>query len=172
MYGESKLAGEEEIQNSGCEYLILRTSWVYSLRKSSFVTKVLEWSRKQESLKVVTDQIANPTWCRMLAEISTLILIPGLKDIPAWINKNKGLYHLAGSGRASRFEFAQTVLGFDPQPEEQKVKEMVEALTREFPSAADRPVHSALNCDKFANTFGIQLPKWQDTLKLAMENPE
>ena len=84
-----------------------------------------------------------------LAEISTLILMPGLKDIPAWINKNKGLYHLAGSGRASRFEFSQTVLGFDPHPEEQKVKEMVEALTREFPSAADRPVHSALNCDKF-----------------------
>ena len=172
VYGASKLAGEKEIQNSGCKYLILRTSWVYSLRKSSFVTKVLQWSRNQEMLKVVTDQIANPTWCRMLAEVSTQILVPGLNDLPSWVQQYKGLYHLAGSGSASRYQFAQKILEFDPQPEEQKVRYLAEGLTGDFPSPAQRPTHSALNCDKFHRTFTVNLPNWEDTLKIAMQNPE
>ena len=60
VYGHSKLAGEQAVQQSGDAYLILRTSWVYSLRRDSFVNKVLSWARKQTSLKLVSDQVSNP----------------------------------------------------------------------------------------------------------------
>src|SRR5689334_4185705 len=74
IYGKSKLAGEQAIQKIGGAYLIFRTSWVYSLGGDSFVTKVLEWSRRQETMRVVNDQVSNPTWARVLAEISTQVL--------------------------------------------------------------------------------------------------
>jgi dTDP-4-dehydrorhamnose reductase len=61
VYGKSKLAGEKAIQATDCAYLIIRTSWVYSLRQAGFVSKVLEWARQQETLRIVSDQVANPT---------------------------------------------------------------------------------------------------------------
>ena len=68
VYGETKLAGEKTIQEVGGTYLIFRTSWVYSLRRPCFVTKVLEWAKTQEVLHIVDDQISSPTWARTLAE--------------------------------------------------------------------------------------------------------
>ena len=72
VYGGSKLAGEEAIKSGKANYLILRTAWVYSRNRSSFVTKVLEWARKQEVLKVVSDQVSNPTWQKELGGGSPL----------------------------------------------------------------------------------------------------
>jgi len=66
IYGKSKLAGEQAVEQVGGAYLILRTSWLYSLRCESFVTKVLRWSRQNQKLQIVTDQVGNPTWARML----------------------------------------------------------------------------------------------------------
>lgn len=169
VYGRSKLIGEQEIQAIGGAYLILRTSWVYSLRRDNFVTKVLQWSRSQETLRVVTDQISNPTWCRMLAGITGLLLSRGGEDVATWVNERRGLYHLAGSGYASRFEWAGAILELDPRPEEQTVTRIQPALSADFPTAAERPLFSALNCDKFKHTFGLQLPDWKEALSLAME---
>ncbi len=79
VYGSSKLHGEEEIQQVNGQYLIFRTSWVYSLRnESGFVKKALQWSRQHETLKIVDDQISNPTWARMLAETTIQVLEKGL----------------------------------------------------------------------------------------------
>lgn len=169
VYGRSKLEGERLIQQVGGSYLILRTSWVYSLRRDSFVTKVLGWSRQQPTLRVVSDQVANPTWARMLAEITAQLLAKGAEDLPGWLAERRGLYHLAGSGRASRLGWAQSILKLDPRREEQLVKELQPALTSEFPAPAQRPLFSALNCDLFAHTFGLRLPAWEDALRLAME---
>jgi dTDP-4-dehydrorhamnose reductase len=169
VYGYSKLVGEQGVQQIGGAYLILRTSWVYSLRRDNFVTKVLQWSRSQETLSIVTDQIGNPTWCRMLAEITALLLSRGGEDVAAWINERRGLYHLAGSGYASRFEWAGAIMELDPHPDEQKVTRIQPALSADFPTPAKRPLFSALNCDKFKRTFGLQLPDWREALVLAME---
>lgn len=169
VYGESKLAGEQAVADAGGAYLILRTSWVYSTRRASFVSKVLEWARKQESLRIVSDQVSNPTWCRMLAELNAQLLAKGGDDFPGWLGERAGLYHLAGSGYASRLEWAQAILGFDPKRDEQVVREIQPALTEEFPEPARRPLFSALNCDRFEEAFGLQLPDWKDALKLAME---
>jgi dTDP-4-dehydrorhamnose reductase len=74
VYGSSKLAGERAIEQVGGAYLILRTSWLYSLRGDSFVNKVLSWARQNPRVRVVSDQIGNPTWARMLAEITAQVL--------------------------------------------------------------------------------------------------
>ncbi len=169
VYGRTKLAGEQAVSQVGAAYLILRTSWVYSHRRDSFVNKVLGWARNQNTLKLVTDQISGPTWARMLAEISSQLVGMAMNDPYGWISEHHGLYHLAGSGHCSRFEWAQQILQLDPHKQEQVAHELVPALTAEFPTPAIRPLFSALNCDLFFNTFHLQLPNWQFALKLAME---
>jgi dTDP-4-dehydrorhamnose reductase len=77
VYGETKLAGEKAVQAVGGAYLIFRTSWVYSLRRPCFVTKVLKWAREQETLHIVDDQISSPTWARALAEATAQIIAQG-----------------------------------------------------------------------------------------------
>ena len=82
VFGASKLAGERAIQATGGVYLILRTAWVYSTRRDSFVSKVLKWARQNETLRIVDDQISNPTCARMLAEITALLLAHGTDAVP------------------------------------------------------------------------------------------
>ncbi len=168
-YGQTKLAGDQAIQQIGCAYWIFRTSWVYSLRRDSFVTKVLEWSRRQKSLRIVSDQIGGPTWCRQLAEICTQAIAQGRQDPTTWVTQYAGIYHLAGSGWASRLEWAKTILELDPHKAEQLTTEMLPAETSEFPTPAVRPLAAAMDCSKFENTFGLRLPPWQTALRLLME---
>lgn len=168
IYGQSKLEGELAVQGVGDAHLILRTSWVYSLRRECFVTKVLEWSRHQEILRVVTDQVSNPTWARMLAEITAQLLAKAGTDPVGWLRERSGLYHLAGGGYTSRFEWARAILQHDPHQDEQLTKQILPALTAEYPSPAKRPRFTALNCDLFASTFDLRMPDWQDSLILAM----
>ena len=168
VYGQSKLAGEQAIQETGGAYLILRTAWVYSLRRGSFVTKVLEWARQQASLKLVNDQVSNPTWARTLAEITALLLAQARGDIPAYLGEHRGLYHLAGWGHCSRLEWGQEVLRLDPHPETQTAQQILPAATADFPTPAQRPLFSALDCTRFERTFGLRLPDWQTALRLAM----
>jgi dTDP-4-dehydrorhamnose reductase len=169
VYGQSKLAGEEAIRQVGGAYLILRTSWVYSLRRDSFVSKVLGWARQQEIIKLVNDQVSGPTWARMLAEVTSQLVGLGREDLTAWFSQHHGLYHLAGSGYCSRFEWGAQILQLDPHKEQQLVRQLLPAATSEFPTPARRPLFSALNCDLFSNTFHLQLPEWKFALKLAME---
>jgi len=169
VYGRTKLAGEQEVQRIDGSYLILRTSWVYSLRRDSFVKKVLHWARSQSSLKIVTDQVSGPTWARMLAEVVSHIACLGREDIADRISEHRGVYHLAGSGHCSRFEWGQEILRLDPHMEEQVILELLPALTADFPTPAPRPLFSALNCDHFTLTFGLLLPDWKVALKLAMD---
>lgn len=168
-YGLSKLAGEQAITQVDGAYLILRTSWLYSLRRDSFVTKVLTWARGQTSLRIVADQVGNPTWARPLAEIIAQLLAIGGQNLFTWMLERKGIYHLAGDGYASRLEWAQTILRCDPYPQEQLVRELLPAQTAEFPTPAQRPLFSALDCAHFTQTFGLRLPPWQEALRLAMQ---
>lgn len=169
VYGQSKLEGEQAIQAAGGAALVFRTSWVYSTRRDSFVTKVLQWARQQPTLRMVTDQISNPTWARMLAEITAQVLAAAGPDPVGWLGERRGLYHLAGGGYASRMAWGQAILRFDPRAQEQVVREILPALTADFPTPARRPLFSALNCDRFTETFGLRLPDWQAALQMAME---
>jgi dTDP-4-dehydrorhamnose reductase len=168
VYGKSKLAGEENISQAGDAYLILRTSWVYSLRRNSFVNKVLKWSRQNKTLKIVSDQVSSPTWARTLAEITSFVLAQNKKDRYENIRERLGIYHLTGGGYTSRYEWAKQILSNDPEPSEQIVQTIEPALSEDFPTPAIRPLFSALDCTRFKTTFDLQLPSWEQTLKLAM----
>lgn len=168
QYGKTKLDGELAIQNLGGAFWTLRTSWVYSLRRDSFVTKVLEWSRSQKTLRIVNDQFGGPTWCRLLAEITTQALAQGRRDPVGWVRQTAGLYHLAGDGFTNRFEWAKEILKLDPHPEEQLVESVVPSASSEFPTPAQRPLYVPLNCDRFTETFNLRLPPWQAALQLLM----
>jgi len=168
IYGKSKLTGEQNIKQSGDAYLILRTSWVYSLRGNSFVNKVLGWSRKNKILKIVSDQVSNPTWAGMLAETTYSAIATSQANLLDGIRERRGIYHLAGRGYTSRYEWAKQILANDPNPTEQLVQTIEPALTKEFPTPAARPLFTALDCGKFTRTFNLYLPGWEESLQRAM----
>jgi dTDP-4-dehydrorhamnose reductase len=169
VYGRTKLAGEQVVQQVGGAYIILRTSWVYSMRRDSFVTKVLGWARSQTSMKLVIDQISGPTWARLLAQATTQMIASGRDDPVGWIASHAGLFHLAGAGYCSRLEWGQEVLRIDRDRDTQIVREVLPASSVDFPTPARRPNFSALNCDYFTQTFHFNLPDWKAALKLAMD---
>lgn len=168
VYGRSKLAGEQAVQQAGGAYLIFRTAWVYSLRGDSFIRKVLQWSHSQPVLKIVSDQVSNPTWARSLAEITSSILASSKGDLFDYAEEKRGIYHLAGSGYASRLEWAREILKLDPRKEEQTAREVQPAFTSDFPTPAQRPLFSALDCARFEAVFGLSLPDWKVSLRSAM----
>ena len=168
VYGWSKLAGDQNIQQVGGAYLIFRTTWVYSLRQGGFVQKVLGWARQHETLRIVSDQVGSPTWARMLAETTAQVLAMGGNEISQWISERRGLYHLGGDGAVSRLEWAKAILKYDPKKEQQIVQEILPAKTEDFPTPAERPLYSPVNCDLFIDTFGLALPNWESALRLAM----
>jgi dTDP-4-dehydrorhamnose reductase len=168
-YGSSKLAGEQAVQQVGGSHLILRTSWVYSLRGEGFVTKVLGWAHRDPVLHIVADQVGNPTWARLLAESVALLIARGNGDLTEYFREKGGLYHLAGVGYTSRYEWARLIIELDPKKGEQTMQRLEAARSDEFPTPAIRPVFSALDCTRFMRTFEFQWPTWQDGLRLAME---
>lgn len=168
VYGQSKLEGEQSIRQAGGGHVILRTSWVYSLRGDNFVGKVLAWSRQNEVMRVVSDQIGSPTWARMLAEITAAMIVRSMSDPLGYFRERKGLYHLGGAGHVSRYDFAKAILRLDPHPELQVTKRIEPSLTVDFPTPASRPLSTPLDCSLFESTFDLHLPGWEDGLRLAL----
>jgi dTDP-4-dehydrorhamnose reductase len=166
VYAKSKLDGEQRVQAIDHAHIILRTSWMYSMRSPSFLTKVLEWAKTNSNLKIVSDQISNPTNARMLAEIIALMLAKGAKSPIDYFKDKSGIYHLGGSGYTSRYDWAKKILDLAGTENGVIAKEVIPALTKDFPTPATRPLFSALNCEKFENTFHLRLPPWQNSLQL------
>jgi dTDP-4-dehydrorhamnose reductase len=170
VYGSSKLLGEQYIQQSGCEFLIFRTSWVYSMREGGFLQKVIQWSKNYEVLRIVDDQIGNPTWARMLANLTTRIIPSSKNLLNEFFQEHKGLYHLAGSGAVSRFAWTKFIIENLPKDAHIKTKTVIPAKTSDFPTPAARPLHSALDCSKFENEFDLKIPDWKLSLSLSLIN--
>jgi dTDP-4-dehydrorhamnose reductase len=165
VYGWTKLAGDQNIQQVGGVTLIFRTTWVYSIRQGGFVQKVLSWARNNETLRIVSDQVGSPSWARMLAEVTAQVLAKGGNDPTPYLYERRGLYHLGGEGAVNRLDWAKAILKYDPKREEQIVKEILPAKTEDFPTPAERPLYSPVKCDLFADTFGLRLPEWEVALK-------
>ena len=165
VYGKSKLLGEQKIIDTAGDYLIFRLSWVFSLTHPSFVTKVLEWTKKFETLRIVDDQTSNPTWANMVAE-KTIELIQ--KDNASEFLKTKrGIYHLVGKGVVSRYEWAKSILEIDQHSSGRKFTEILPAKSSDFPTPATRPRFSGLECTKFETTFDLKLPNWKYSMAQA-----
>lgn len=170
-YGASKLAGDEAIAASGVPHYILRTAWVYGNRGGNFLLTMLKLMRERELLRVVNDQVGAPTWSRLIAESTALLIARSLdangKFAPG---ERSGVYHLSSGGQASWFEFASTIrdsalaLGLLPE-----TCARIEGIpSSEYPTPAKRPAYSVLSNNKLTETFGLRMPDWKDALALCL----
>jgi dTDP-4-dehydrorhamnose reductase len=167
VYGRTKLEGEQAIRQVGGAHLILRTSWIYSLRRPCFVTRVLADSRTKAEMRFTVDQVGSPTWCRPVAEATAELLFGAANGGLEGLRRRTGLYHLACHGLVDRYGWAEAILRLDPRKTEQVVVKVREASSAEFPSPAARPSFSALDSSRFEEVFGIRLPEWQVALRQA-----
>ena len=117
---------------------------------------------------MVDDQISGPTSARLLAEVTALILARAGEDPYRWFDERAGIYHCAGDGACSRYEWAQKILELDPNKDKQKVKRLERAKSSEFPTPATRPMVSVLSDDKLEHVFGLRMPAWEVGLALTM----
>ena len=159
VYGKSKLAGEEAILASGCQYLIFRTSWVYAARGGNFAKTMLKLAQERDALKVINDQIGAPTGADLLADV-TAHAIRAAMQRPEMC----GLYHLVASGQTSWHGYANFVIDFARQAgiEIRVASEAIAPVpTGAFPTVAKRPLNSRLNTSKLQRAFNLNLPDWQ-----------
>lgn len=167
VYGASKLAGEQAIQCAGIPHLILRSSWVYGLRGRNFLLTLQRLARERDSLAVVDDQFGAPTWSRLIAEATALV-------IARWLDRpdpaaDSGIYHLSCGGRTSWHGFAAAILAHLADTSETPSR-LTAIPTSGYPTPAARPANSQLDCSKLAATFGVRLPDWETALALCMED--
>jgi dTDP-4-dehydrorhamnose reductase len=167
-YGRSKLAGERLLTEMDAPAIILRTAWVYSLRRKSYVTTMLRLAREKEELGVVTDQIGSPTFCRDLAQAIALILYGVRAHAADELREARGIYHLAGAGSVSRYDWTRAILELDPRAAEHRVKTLRPIVAADFPLPARRPRATPLDSSKAFARFGVHLPPWRDALARAL----
>ncbi len=167
-YGRSKLAGEIAVMNSGCNYLIFRLCWVYSTRGNNFLLTIKRLAQERETLRVVNDQVGTPTWARMIALCVTLALKQVFSN-PEPL-RFVGVYHLCCQGQTTWYEFARTIISLLPK-KDLKCTAVQPISSAEYPSPAQRPAFSVLNCDRFDRTFGVHRLNWLEALKLALDKP-
>jgi len=168
IYGKTKLAGEKAIQAVGAPHLILRTSWVYGLRGKNFLLTMLKLAREREELKVVDDQVGAPTWSRLIAASTAQILSQSTQDMIGFLSSNSGIYHLTATGQTSWYSFAKAIFEYDPNPSEQKLKNLLAIPSEQYPTPAKRPAYSSLDTEKISHRFGLTLPSWKRNLELVL----
>ncbi|MBP8935895.1 MAG: dTDP-4-dehydrorhamnose reductase [Prevotella sp.] len=160
VYGLTKLHGEQNIQNSGAKYIIIRTSWLYSEYGKNFVKTMMNLTSTKPALKVVFDQCGTPTYAGDLATV-IFDIVENRK-----YEGNDGIYHFSNEGVCSWYDFTKKIAELagntkcDIQP----------CHSDEFPSPVKRPSYSVLDKTKLKETFGIKIPYWTDSLKKCMSN--
>ena len=166
VYGQTKLEGEENIKAVGCDYVIIRTAWLYSEYGKNFVKTMLNLTATRPKLNVVFDQAGTPTYAYDLAVAIKTVLADYEKECPEAGYGKKGIYHFSNEGVCSWFDFTKKIAELagntacDIQP----------CHSDEFPSPVKRPAYSVLDKTKIKETFGVKVPYWTDSLKACMKN--
>lgn len=153
-YGRTKLAGENAVISSGCRYVIIRTAWLYSEYGRNFLKTMMRLTSEKPEVKVVNDQIGSPTYALDLAKAIMTVLNAGVNA------ENQGIYHYSNEGVCSWYDFASEIARLGGH--DGVVKPCKSA---EFPSKVHRPAYSVLDKGKIKEVFGVQVPRWQDSLK-------
>lgn len=156
VYGLTKLHGEEKIQASGCNYVIIRTAWLYSEFGRNFCKTMLGLTASKPQLKVVIDQVGTPTYAGDLAGAVMAVLA----------NPVCGIYHYSNEGVCSWYDFTRMIQEYSGQ----KDCKVLPCRSSEFPSPVTRPSYSVLDKTKFKSTFGVDIPYWTDSLRLCIDN--
>ena len=153
VYGRTKLAGEQAIQQAGIEHLIIRTAWLYSLQFGhNFVKTIQRLSRERNELKVVFDQVGSPTNAADLAEAILSIVCSDRFE--------GGVYHYSNEGVCSWYDFAKAI--FELARIDCRV---LPIESSQYPTPAKRPHYSVLNKAKIKSVYGIHIPYWRDSLQ-------
>lgn len=170
VYGLTKLHGEQAIQKVGCNYVIIRTAWLYSEFGKNFVKTMLNLTATKPQLKVVFDQVGTPTYAYDLAKAITTILEDYKKSwnlkLETWSYSKSGIYHFSNEGVCSWYDFTKMIAeyaghrGCDIQP----------CHSDEFPSKVKRPAYSVLDKFKIKLSFIIAVPYWTESLRTCLKN--
>ncbi|MFL1419065.1 dTDP-4-dehydrorhamnose reductase [Pseudomonas fildesensis] len=160
IYGQSKLAGEQAIAAVGGEYLILRTSWVYSNHGKNFLLTMQRLLQEKPHMRIVADQIGAPTWAGTIAN-STRALIERWQ---AGQTGDWGVYHLTAQGETSWFGFAQAI-GEHLRAEGKACAELEAIPSSAYPTPAKRPLNSRLDCSQLQQQWQVSQPQWHDALR-------
>jgi len=166
VYGLTKLEGEENIKAAGCNYVIIRTAWLYSEFGKNFVKTMLNLTATKPQLKVVFDQAGTPTYAYDLAKAIEIVLKDYAKEQPASAYSKTGIYHFSNEGVCSWYDFTKTIAAMAGHTE----CDIQPCHSNEFPSPVKRPAYSVLDKTKIKETFGIRIPYWTDSLKVCIEH--
>lgn len=153
IYGKTKLAGETAVRENCEEYLILRTSWLYSSYGSNFVKTIWRLSKEKESLKVVFDQVGTPTYTADLAKFIVFAI-----ESDSYKGK-RGTYHFSNEGVCSWYDFAYEIVSFSGNKCEVKP-----CHSDEYPAKVERPKYSVLDKTKLKSDFAYEIPHWKESL--------
>ncbi len=161
-YGRTKRAGEEAVQEAGGQYAILRTSWVFSAHGNNFVKTMLRLGAERDRLTIVADQVGGPTPAYSIA-----VACLSIADSFQQGRGTTGTYHFSGTPDTSWSDFAREIFrraGLSP--------EVVDISTPDFPTPAERPLNSRLDCSSLEQAFGVQRPDWQNGLQFVLDQLE
>ena len=158
-YGRSKLAGEHAVADAGGAWAILRTSWVVSAHGNNFVRTMLRLGRERDVLNVVADQIGGPTPARDIAR-ACMKMLRTLVSEP----ERSGIYHFAGAPDASWADFAREIFR-----QAGIACEVHDIPSAHYPTPAQRPLNSRLDCATFETGFALKRPEWRDGLSAILK---
>ncbi|MGY1950111.1 dTDP-4-dehydrorhamnose reductase [Pseudomonas pergaminensis] len=160
VYGQSKLAGEQAITAVGGDYLILRTSWVYSSHGKNFLLTMQRLLQEKPHLRIVADQIGAPTWAGSIANSTRALIERWQAGEPGpW-----GVYHLTARGETSWFGFAEAI-GEYLRKQGKTCAELEPIPSSAYPTPAKRPLNSRLDCSRLQQQWHVSQPAWQDALR-------
>ena len=165
VYGQTKADGEKSVIDSGCEYYIFRTAWLYGYDGKNFVYTMLKLMESKQELSVVSDQKGTPTFAGDLANC-VIKTITSKNQIPC------GIYHCTDLGEITWYDFACEIYkqgkATGKLSNECKINP---CSTDEFPTKAKRPAYSVLSKEKIQQALGITLPMWNESLNVFMNSP-
>lgn len=164
VYGASKLAGEEAIQQVGGRYLIFRTSWVYGPHGRNFLLTMLRLARESDELTIVDDQFGAPTSSIELADLTRAIVSGVLEGRFGSAEEWAGLYHTTCSGSTSWCGFAIAIFSKAARLLHSKVPVVKPITSANYITAAKRPRNSVLSNEKLYTRFGVRLASWETAL--------
>lgn len=159
VYGLTKLHGEQKITATGCNYVIIRTAWLYSEFGKNFCKTMMNLTATKPVLKVVFDQVGTPTYAMDLAKAIIVVL-------EKFDGRQSGVYHYSNEGVCSWFDFSKMIAEYNGTT----ACNVQPCYSSDFPSPVKRPSYSVLDKSKIKRVFGVEVPYWTDSLKQCINN--
>jgi dTDP-4-dehydrorhamnose reductase len=169
VYGATKLAGEQAIQQIGGRYLIFRTSWVYGPHGNNFLLTMLRLARERDRLSIVDDQFGSPTTSIELARATRAVTEGVLAGRFGSSHDWAGLYHMTCAGSTTWLGFAQAIFAGAEKVLKVKPPELTPVVTKDYPTPASRPRNSVLSNQKLDDSFGVRLVPWKAALDSVLQ---